>query len=68
MLNGFASYRIEAQDYTPELTGRLTRFYREALNALTGNASALDLEALAMLEKDSPRVFSSGVYRFRLSQ
>lgn len=68
MLNGFASYRIEAQDYAPEFTGRLTRLYREALNALTGNTPTLDLEALAMLEKDSPRAFSSGVYRFRLSQ
>ena len=38
--NGLASYRIEAQDYTPELTGRVTKLYREALDALAAGKSA----------------------------
>lgn len=64
-LNGFSSYRIEAQDYAPELLGKITRLYRQALNSLAEGRAELDLELLANLEKSSPRAFSSGVYRFQ---
>ena len=38
--NGVASYRIEAQDYTPELTALLTKAYREALDNLSAGKEA----------------------------
>lgn len=69
--NGLASYRIEAQDYTPELTGRVTKLYREALNALAAGKSqeeAFDHEAFEQVQKMSPREWGIGTYRFRQSR
>lgn len=66
--NGLASYRIEAQDYTPELTGKVTKLYRDALGALETGTFACDRERLAALEKVSPRAFGIGTYRFRQSR
>lgn len=69
--NGLASYRIEAQDYTPELTGRVTKLYREALDALAAGKSAeeaFDHAAFEKVERLSPREWGIGTYRFRQSR
>lgn len=69
--NGLASYRIEAQDYTPELTGRVTKLYREALDALAAGKSAeeaFDHAAFEVVERLSPREWGIGTYRFRQSR
>lgn len=69
--NGLASYRIEAQDYMPELTGRVTKLYREALDALAAGKSAeeaFDHEAFEQVQKMSPREWGIGTYRFRQSR
>lgn len=69
--NGLASYRIEAQDYSPELTGRVTKLYREALDALAAGESqeeAFDHEAFEQVQKMSPREWGIGTYRFRQSR
>ena len=69
--NGLASYRIEAQDYTPELTGRVTKLYREALDALAagkGAEEAFDHAAFEEVERLSPRKWGIGTYRFRQSR
>ena len=69
--NGLASYRIEAQDYTPELTGRVTKLYREALAALAagkGAEEAFDHAAFEEVERLSPREWGIGTYRFRQSR
>lgn len=69
--NGLASYRIEAQDYTPELTGRVTKLYREALDALAagkGAEEAFDHAAFEEVERLSPREWGIGTYRFRQSR
>lgn len=69
--NGLASYRIEAQDYTPELTGRVTKLYRKALDALAagkGAEEAFDHAAFEEVERLSPREWGIGTYRFRQSR
>lgn len=69
--NGLASYRIEAQDYTPELTSRVTKLYREALDALAAGKSAeeaFDHAAFEEVERLSPREWGIGTYRFRQSR
>lgn len=69
--NGLASYRIEAQDYTPKLTGRVTKLYREALDALAAGKSAeeaFDHAAFEEVERLSPREWGIGTYRFRQSR
>lgn len=69
--NGLASYRIEAQDYSPKLTGRVTKLYREALDALAAGKSqeeAFDHEAFEQVQKMSPRAWGIGTYRFRESR
>lgn len=69
--NGLASYRIEAQDYSPELTGRVTKLYRKALDALAAGKSqeeAFDHEAFEQVQKMSPREWGIGTYRFRQSR
>ncbi|MCI6158891.1 MAG: U32 family peptidase [Selenomonadaceae bacterium] len=67
-LNGVASYRIEAQDYTPELTGLVTEVYRKALNKLDAGQNAFDKELVRDLERQSPRRFGIGTWRFRQSK
>ena len=66
--NGLASYRIEAQDYTPELVALVTKTYRAALDALSRGERAFDDAALAALAEKSPRAFGIGIYRFRESK
>ena len=64
--NGIASYRIEAQDYTPEFTGKVTKIYREALDALA-DGQEVDPSRLDEL-KQGPRELGFGTYRFRQSR
>ncbi len=67
-LEGAACYRVEAQTYSPALTGKVTRLYRRALNALADSNFAADTEALAALEKESPRPFGIGAFLFDASK
>lgn len=64
--NGIASYRIEAQDYTPEFTGKVTKIYREALSALA-DGKEINQDKLAELQQ-GPRELGLGTYRFRQSR
>ena len=66
--NGFASYRIEAQDYSSELTAAVTRLYRERLDRLSEGIRVPDEDALAAVQEKSPRAFGLGTYRFRQSK
>lgn len=69
--NGLASYRIEAQDYTPEFTGLVTKLYRDALDKLSSSETAkgfLDLRAFDKVKEKSPRELGLGTYRFRQSR
>lgn len=65
--NGIASYRIEAQDYSPEFTGTVTKIYRTALDKLENGENACN-EADLNLLKQGPRELGVGVYRFRQSR
>lgn len=56
---GVDTWRIEAQDYTPELTESVTRIYRDVID---GKTVDLD-ETLAELKKASPRPLGIGAYR-----
>ncbi len=66
--NGVASYRIEAQDYAPELTGLLTRIYRSALDSLSAGGEGFDAAAFEQMKNQSPRELGIGTYRFRQSR
>lgn len=66
-LNGVASYRIEAQDYMPELAAEVTAAYRKALDALE-DGGEVELTVIKRLEKISPRPFGIGTWRFRESR
>ena len=66
--SGIASYRIEAQDYAPELVALVTKTYRAALDALSRGENAFDEAALSALAEKSPRALGVGVYRFRESK
>lgn len=65
--NGIASYRIEAQDYSPEFTGTVTKIYRTALDKLENGENAGNEADLNRL-KQGPRELGVGVYRFRQSR
>ncbi|MBQ7497136.1 MAG: U32 family peptidase [Selenomonas sp.] len=66
--NGLASCRIEAQDYSPELTAQVTKAYRERLDKLSAGEKAFDRETFENLQQASPREFGIGTYRFRQSR
>ncbi len=64
-LSGVASYRIEAQDYTPQWVGVLTAFYRKAMDALKeGNDT---LPSLGEIRDGGPRQLGIGAFRFSQS-
>ena len=65
--NGLGAYRIEAQDYTPEFAGMVTRIYRTALDNLTAGKEAFHADDLETLKK-GPRQLGLGTYRFRRSR
>lgn len=62
-LMGAAAWRIEAQDYTPELTGLLTNIYRQVIDGTLADKN----EALSKIQKESPRPLGIGVYRHKKS-
>ena len=62
-LKGVNTFRIEAQDYTPEFTGKLTKIYREAID----NTLADEADVLAKLQEISPRPLGIGAYRHKKS-
>ena len=64
--NGVASYRIEAQDYTPDFTGTVTKTYRAALDQLSAGQN-VNVDGLAALQQ-GPRELGLGTYRFRQSR
>ena len=66
--SGLASYRVEAQDYSPELTAQVTKAYRESLDKLALGEEFFDKVILEKLQKNSPREFGLGTYRFRQSR
>ena len=59
---GAAALRIDAQDYSAEITGLTTKIYRDAID---GKNFEKDFENL---KKISPRRFGCGVYRFKQSK
>lgn len=64
-LAGAASVCIEAQDYTPEYTGRLVNIYRQLIDAY----SAYNIhEILEEIAQTGPRKIGSGVYRYEVSK
>ena len=65
---GVASWRIEAQTYGHELTGKVTSLYRQALDRLLEGATEFSKEDLASIAEASPRKFGVGSYRFRRSR
>lgn len=67
-LNGVASYRIEAKDYTPEWTGALTAMYRQALDRLSEGQELMDKTDFAKMQTGGPRKLGIGSYHFRRSQ
>ena len=66
--NGLASYRIEAQDYTPEHTADLVRAYRQSLDKLSAGQTGFDDETFQKLQAAGPRELGIGTYRFRQSR
>jgi putative protease len=66
--NGIASYRLEAQDYSPELTAQVTKAYRESLDKLSKGQEHFDGDVLEKLQQNSHREFGLGTYRFRQSR
>ena len=62
-LMGADTLRIEAQDYTPEFTGLLTKIYRQAIDQKLANVD----DAIATITAQSPRPLGIGAYRFRKS-
>ncbi len=66
--NGFASYRIEAQDYEPALVFAVTALYRDRLDRLSRDDAEQDMKMLAAVQRKSPRAWGIGTYRFRQSK
>lgn len=65
---GAASCRIEAQFYTAEHTGRITRAYRDALDRwAAGQAAAPAPEAWTELQSSAPRPWNFGGYAQRIT-
>lgn len=62
-LMGADTLRIEAQDYTPQLTGLLTNIYRQAIDHKLPNIE----ETLQTITKNSSRPLGIGAYRYRKS-
>lgn len=60
-----ASYRIEAQDYEPDLVAYVTKVYRNRLDNPTIDAAS---DTIKELTKRSPRPLGTGVYRYRQSR
>lgn len=68
-LLGAGAFRIEAQHYTPEWTGRLVKIYRTQLDAFNKEQINQVMPSLLnQLEQDSPRKLGIGAFRYRVSR
>lgn len=69
MSAGISHYRIEGQDYSPELVGLITATYREELDKLAANEQyTFDKTLVEKLAAASPRELGIGAFRYRLSR
>ena len=59
---GAEALRIDAQDYSAEITGLTTKIYRAALDKNNFD------DDFKILQKKSPRIFGCGVYHFKESK
>ena len=60
--------RIEAQDYSPALTGEIVRIYRAALDRLAAGEDGYEERDFTRLQELAPRPLGIGTYRFRQSR
>ena len=66
--NGLGSYRIEAQDYTADVTAEIVRIYRAALDRLAAGGDGYRAAEFDRLTETAPRPLGIGTYRFRQSR
>ena len=66
--NGLGSYRIEAQDYTADVTAEIVRIYRAALDRLAAGGDGYRAAEFDRLTELAPRPLGIGTYRFRQSR
>ena len=66
--NGLGSYRIEAQDYTADVTAEIVRIYRAALDRLAAGGDGYRAVEFDRLTEIAPRPLGIGTYRFRQSR
>ena len=66
--NGLGSYRIEAQDYTADVTTEIVRIYRAALDRLAAGGDGYRAAEFDRLTEIAPRPLGIGTYRFRQSR
>ena len=59
---GAAALRIDAQDYSAEITALTTKIYRDAIDGNNFQKNFVELQ------KISPRKFGCGVFRFKQSK
>ena len=66
--NGLGAYRIEAQDYTADVTAEIVRIYRAALDRLAAGGDGYREAEFDRLTEIAPRPLGIGTYRFRQSR
>ena len=66
--NGLGSYRIEAQDYTADVTAEIVRIYRAALDRLAAGGDGYRAAEFDRLTEIAPHPLGIGTYRFRQSR
>lgn len=66
--NGLGAYRIEAQDYTADVTAEIVRIYRAALDRLAAGGDGYRAAEFDCLTEIAPRPLGIGTYRFRQSR
>ena len=66
--NGLGAYRIEAQDYTADVTAEIVRIYRAALDRLAAGGDGYRAAEFDRLTEIAPRPLGIGTYRFRQSR
>ena len=66
--NGLGAYRIEAQDYTADVTAEIVRIYRAALDRLAAGGDGYREAEFNRLTEIAPRPLGIGTYRFRQSR
>ena len=66
--NGLGSYRIEAQNYTADVTAEIVRIYRAALDRLAAGGDGYRAAEFDRLTEIAPRPLGIGTYRFRQSR